>query len=438
MDRDASSPNLPATPADAVPPISPESVRMTSLAGTGLVGIAALLGLVASVVGEVPSVLHTSRLFLVLIGTITIGSAISMRPDLWWAWGFGAVGALLAWGGLPGHWDSYRLVCCVLFGVAATGTALCLMPPTWKLGIVSASMLFHFSGIFMATTAPSTGSLPAPWITTQSFNRIYDPYLQFIYQRNAYHFYSPDPGPASVLVFLLKTETGIDPDTGAKQYKTDWVVIPKRPDDVRDPLGLSYYRRLSLTEQLARGNLGLFVPEQFEKQEMTTRRAAKQGVIPFHPVLNVGFQYKLPYPTVARFLIPSYASHIIVKHTPNKEVAAKTTVKLYRLEHQTMLPKEFAEPLPTGGYVDPYHPSTYRPYFLGEYDARGTLINPQEDLLYWLLPVIQRTPAPNDPDDRFKKTFDDYMSVHALDLSLEEVRKADESKGPVFNWSQLR
>ena len=66
------------------------------------------------------------------------------------------------------------------------------------------------------------------------------------------------------------------------------------------------------------------------------------------------------------------------------------------------------------------------------------MINPQEDLLYWLLPVIQRTPVPNDPDDPFKKTYHDYMSVHALDWSLEDVRKADESKGPVFNWSQLR
>jgi len=66
------------------------------------------------------------------------------------------------------------------------------------------------------------------------------------------------------------------------------------------------------------------------------------------------------------------------------------------------------------------------------------LINPQEELLYWMLPIIPRTPAPNDPEDRFKKQYDDYMSVHALDLSVEEVRKADESKGPVFNWSQLR
>ena len=438
MDRDASSLAAPLSPANAVPPVTPESVRLTGLAGIGVLAIAALLGLAAMAAGDVPSVLHTARLFLVLIGVITIGAAISMRPDLWWVWAIGACGALLAWGGLPGHWDSYRLVCWVLFGLSVTGAALCQMSMTWRLGIASASMLFHFTGIFMATTAPPTGGLPAPWITVQAFNRVYNPYLQFIYQRNAYHFYSPDPGPASVLVFLLKTETGIDTVSGKKQYKTEWVVVPKRPDDVRDPLGLSYYRRLSLTEQLARGTPGLLVPEQFEKQEMTTRRAAKQGVIPFHPLDAVGLQYKLPYPDVARFLIPSYASHIIVKHTSTKEVAARTTVKVYRLEHQTMLPEDFARRLPNGKYSDPYHPGTYRPFFLGEFDARGNLMNPQEELLYWMLPIIPRTPAPNDPEDRFKKLYDDYMSVHALDLSLEEVRKADETKGLVFNWSQLR
>ena len=262
-----------------------------------MVGIAALLGLAAFAVDEAPSILNTARLFLVLIGAITIGAAISMRPDLWWTWAIGAIGSLLAWAGLPGHWDSYRLVCIVLCGVATTGTAMCLLPLTWRLGIASASMLFHFTGIFMATTAPPTGSLPAPWITAQAFNRVYNPYLQFIYQRNAYHFYSPDPGPASILVFMLKTETGSDPVTGNKVYKTEWVVIPKRPDDVRDPLGLSYYRRLSLTEQLARGTPDLIVIDQFEKQEIMTRRTAKQGVIPLHPLEVSGLQYKLRIPT---------------------------------------------------------------------------------------------------------------------------------------------
>ena len=188
-------------------------------------------------------------------------------------------------------------------------------------------------------------ALPAPWITIQAFGRVYNPYLQFIYQRNAYHFYSPEPGPASVLAFLLKTETGTDPVTGAKQYKTEWVVIPRRPGDVRDPLGLTYYRRLSLSEQLTRGSFGVLVPENYEKSEVRKRRAEKLSVIPLHPAEQEWLQYKLPNPDVARFLIPSYASHVVLQHTPDKETAARTTIKVYRLEHRTLSPEEFGSKL---------------------------------------------------------------------------------------------
>ena len=63
-------------------------------------------------------------------------------------------------------------------------------------------------------------------------------------------------------------------------------------------------------------------------------------------------------------------------------------MKVYRLEHQTMTTDRFETRMPDGRYQDPYHPSTYRPYFLGEYDARGELVNPQEELLYWMVPII--------------------------------------------------
>jgi hypothetical protein len=440
MERDAAPSNAGPSYPDPTPPVAIGTVRTTGLVGIGLIAIAVLIGLAAAAAGPLPSTLSTARLFLVLIGAITVGAAISMRYELWWVWAMGAAAALLAWGGLPTHWDSFRLLCRVLAGVALAGVAMCLLPRGWRLGAASAVMVFHFTGIFMATTSPPTDPLPAPWITVQAFGRVYNPYLQFIYLRNAYHFYSPNPGPASVLAFLLKTET-TDPVTGAKSYKTEWVVVPKRPDDVRDPLGLSYYRRLSLTEQLARGAPGPIVPDQFEKREMKARRASKASAIPYHPteiLPSEEIQYKLPNPDVSRFLIPSYASHVIMQHTPNKETAGKTTVKVYRIEHRTMSPEEFGATLPNGRHSDPYHPGTYRPYFLGEFDARGNLINPQEELLYWLLPIIPQTPIPNDPDNPFQKAYIDYMSVHALDMLPKDVLKADESKGPVFNWSQLR
>ena len=159
---------------------------------------------------------------------------------------------------------------------------------------------------------------------------------------------------------------------------------------------------------------------------------------PYHPMDPLGFQYKLPSSDVSRYLLPSYASHVILQHTPDKETAAKTTVKIYRLEHRTMAIEQFSVKLPNGQYQSPYHPGTYRPFFLGEFDALGNLINPLEPMLYWLVPVVPRAPGPNDPNDPFRKEYLDYMSVHALEMSLEEVLKADESKGQVFNWSQLR
>ena len=79
---------------------------------------------------------------------------------------------------------------------------------------------------------------------------------------------------------------------------------------------------------------------------------------------------------MTRYLLPSYASHIILENTPDKETAAKTTVKIYRLEHRTMPVEQFAKRLPDGSYQSPYHPIMYRPYFLGEFDVRGALPRP--------------------------------------------------------------
>jgi hypothetical protein len=161
------------------------------------------------------------------------------------------------------------------------------------------------------------------------------------------------------------------------------------------------------------------------------------GKIPFHPADNIHIQYRLPNPDVSRYLLPSYASHVVLQNTPDKETAARTTVKIYRVEHRTMPVDQFTKRLPDGNYQSPYHPITYRPFFLGEFDARGTLLNPQEDLLYWLVPVLPvniRDPKANP----FKKDYLDYMSVHALELSPDEVLAADEKVGPVFNWSQVR
>ncbi|HEY1189655.1 MAG TPA: hypothetical protein VGE74_18555, partial [Gemmata sp.] len=363
----------------------------------------------------------------------------------WHVWALGAGGGALAVLGLPEQWDSFRLLFGVLGGVALAGALALLAPPAYRLPMISLWVLFHFTGIFFATTTPPA----TPWITEQAFIRVYNPYLQFVYMRNAYHFYSPEPGPASILVFMLKTETGTD-SRGRRQYKTQWVVLPKRPDDVKDPLGLTYYRRLSITEQLARVTPGLIqTTNASEKNEMIPRRRAVAHLIPMHPGEEDYSQYRLPQPEVARFVLPSYASHVILEHT-DQATAGKTTVKVYRLEHRTMGVEDFTNARNrSGAVIHPFDPITYRPYFLGEFgfvadpakpgSTHIELLNPQEPMLYWLIPILPR-PGGVPPGDPNKRAFIDFLSIHALDpldLNASDV-DAPEHRDRVFDWSQLR
>src|SRR5580704_15197173 len=96
MDRDAGS-ALQLSPADAVPPYEPKTVRIIGLFGVGLVATAVILGLVALAAGaSSENPLNYLRVFLVFIGVVVAGSAVSMRPELWWTWGIGTISSFLA------------------------------------------------------------------------------------------------------------------------------------------------------------------------------------------------------------------------------------------------------------------------------------------------------------------------------------------------------
>src|ERR1700722_3053600 len=132
MDRDAGS-TFSLAPAEAVPPFSEKSVRITGLIGFGIIALATLLGLATLTMGEsTPSGLNAVRVILVFIGVVTAGSAISMRPDLWWAWGIGTLSCLLAVFGLPNSWDSFQMFFTVVAGVAAAGVAFCRFSTHWR------------------------------------------------------------------------------------------------------------------------------------------------------------------------------------------------------------------------------------------------------------------------------------------------------------------
>ena len=185
-----------------------------------------------------------------------------------------------------------------------------------------------------------------------------------------------------------------------------------------------------------------------ERNELLPRRQIAARAIPLSPGEEAAMQYRLPDPTVTRFVLPSYATHLILEHT-DRAAAGKTTVKIYRAEHRTMSVEEFANVRDRPDLItSPYHPTTYRPYFLGEFgfvpdpDKPGAvkveLVNPQEPMLYWLVPILPRQ-GPLPPGDA-RREFIDYMSIHALDTLNLSDRDVDDPqyRARVFDWNQLR
>ena len=84
---------------------------------------------------------------------------------------------------------------------------------------------------------------------TQYWNRIYRPYLEFMFLTNSYHFYSPDPSPAMYLWFRVLVEDDAKPD-GAENVTGESQKIPDLDEHGRHayPMGIDLQHFLCLTD----------------------------------------------------------------------------------------------------------------------------------------------------------------------------------------------
>jgi len=236
---------------------------------------------------------------------------------------------------------------------------------------------------------------------------------------NAYQFYSPDPGPACQLWVCIEYKTE-DLD-GPKEC--DWVTIVDRKREFIDPLGLSYYRRLSITENTTQSMPQGYTPVQEEHEKILARRAlAARDRIP-RTFPNENVEYLLPNHLISRQILPSYARHIArTMGRPGMEVKS---VKIYRVVHSSIRLNLFRGFDPSTGEkipgASPYEPSLYLPFFMGEFEPNGRLVDPTEEMLYWYVPILKDRPLPpegfNSPEYHrtggFKKYYIDYVSKHA-------------------------
>ena len=407
MESDARLPSPEGNP----PPADDGRVWRWNVWALGLAGLAVALAVPANLLDEPPGFVASVRVWAATLGVLLSGCAVSVR----WAdpvtWLLGAAACLAAVFGFPATWDSARLLAAVLAGAAFAGAVLLWLPRPVRLTVVSVAVLVHFGGILTAVTMPT----PTPWLTQQLWGRFYRPYLELMYLKNAYHFYSPDPGPASQMWFCVEYDArtrdgalGGALVAATRNNPLRWVRIPNRPGDVRDPLGMTYYRRLALTEQLPM-NRQTTNPNNTEVIAARKRRT-DHTQIPFSPTDPTGQNsYMPPGETVTNLLLPSYARHAAREFgRPGLPVR---TVKIYFVIHEIIAPERFAKE-----HLSPYDPTTYRVYFQGEFDPEGRLMDPMDPMLYWHVPIVARPRTQFLPGQRPVEgdvEYDNYVKTHA-------------------------
>lgn len=440
------------------PPPSTNRVLVIGLVGVALVLLAFLIGLVggAPLRGFDKHWADGPRASLCVLGLLTAGCAVSMHPRWFGGWLCGAAAGLLGYGvggsppagtewfmapprnwyaAVPNSWDSIQLFFGVLGGIGLAGAIWTRLPRKVVLCLILVGVAYHFSAILTMMTSPP----PTPWLTMHYSSRIVNRYTQFVYFTNAYQFYSPDPGPACELWICieyrsLKPGESVGDPVEPTEFKDlqsgvelddkvdcKWLYIPKRETNYLDPLGLSFYRRMSITENVAHVQQPGYAASLEQDKVLARRRAASEIPHTFKNDPNwVNMEHRVPVDFVSRHVLPSYARHLAAANTqPEKQVKS---VRIYRALHMITTLQQFRGFDPSTGKdvqpMSPYHPTLYLPYFEGRFSRDGRLVDSTDQMLYWLVPIMEKRPYPGTLEEYRRNGgypfyFTDYVAIHA-------------------------
>jgi hypothetical protein len=360
---------------------------------------------------------------LIAVSVLAGGAAVTMQPKSAVVLAPAAVIALLA--SLIGdrtEWDSARMVLRILGVLGGFGAVVVMCPAGIQRLLVSLFLIFHFGGIFTAVASASQG-----WVPNQLWVYVYRPYLLFLYLNNAYHFYSPEPGPSPLLWFCIEYEN--DPD-GSRNLR--WVKIPSmdqdgKPRDPDDRLiwpNVEYTRRLSMAEST---NYPGSPPLNFFDLAKERVSEGELRGIPIAQDMSIETQYREPNDIGKRW-IQVYVRHVAsTYHHQSKPNLKVTGVKVYRVIHRIILPGQIVEGM------KPDDKTLYSPFYMGEFDANGDMKPTghtvqivtmtgevvkidRDPFLYWLIPIMRPIKDLKPFNVKLQEKVKNYVLVHAGDV----------------------
>jgi hypothetical protein len=358
------------------------------------------------------------RGILLAAGLLAVGSAVALRLQrAGWETddritstallALAALGCGLAWLGLDPAWDSLGILVRVLALAAAGGAFLVALP--WRARLVAISLLvvFHFGAILTAVAMVPPPSTSPPWLAAQLWTRVYRPYLEITNLNNGYHFYAPEPGPMTLLWFRLEYADGT----------SHWVRLPNHKTS-RNQLETRRAGALAVSLSQSNGVDPQAFPQLAEQHRLAGER--HNPPIPTAP-LPLERQYR-PLTLQGKMLLASYVRRV-ARTTPPSEGGEQEVkaIKAYLVDYNNAPVAHFQ----AGG--DPFDPTLYAPYYLGEFDAQGQLTASaaQDPLLYWMIPIM-RVPEgqpgqPGEPPASTGTRVMNYLRIHAGDGNEEGV-----------------
>jgi hypothetical protein len=383
------------------------------------------------------------RFVVLAVGVLSAGIAVAINPrSALVLLGAAFVALVASFAGPPDEWDSARLVLRVMAVVAGVCAVLVLLPTGVRRAVISLLILIHFGGIITAVASASES-----WLAKQVWIYFYRPYLNLMYLNNAYHFYSPEPGPAQLLWFCIEYEKDEGDPEGTRYLR--WVKVPNmdskgnhlRADGTPLSLNIEYTRRLSLAQHTDFPGPPIAPINLLNLATARDMEAAEKGIPSLQQTVEaLGLageaQYREPN-DVAKKWLQMYARHVAHNYPhQDKPWLEVKGVKIYKVIHNIMLPGMIAKGM------QPDEPTRYHPYYMGEFDKDGQMKQPlnalnlivyrsrdgkeytekRDRLLYWLIPIMR---TPDDTSKRFRvpvpHQLKNYVLVHAGDVPGGEL-----------------
>jgi hypothetical protein len=296
---------------------------------------------------------------------------------------------------MDASWDSLILASSVFTGVCLFIGIFVLLPVLAKKTTAICFVLFHFASIVSAVTSIEPPNAPASWLATNLWAYYFRHYLTFAYLNNAYHFYSPEPGPPVLLWSKIQYEDGT----------FRWFKIPNRTES---PIQMHYQRMLSVTEST--NVASSHSPDNWEEKLQRRNLAGlanQPQITPLNRSMSQSYMFKEPADYSKRMLL-SYALYLTKKfaHPADKPSINIDNIKIYRVTHSIITPGDMSRG------ENALDPTLYYPYFMGSFDKNANLINPNDPFLYFLLPIT-RNSNPNEPT-----VLNHSLDVHAGDVKI--------------------